>query len=79
MRRFFLLFFLPLTLLLSSCDRNKEEQAIDYETMVKLEEADEEWNSLQNLDEKHLAGDLLPDSQEIVLPNWVDVEPMNLD
>lgn len=62
---------LALPLLLTGCSEKQEEQEVDYEGMVMNEEK-AEWTSSPDQDGKHIAGELFPDPQEILLQEFPD-------
>ena len=68
---------LILPLLLAGCSTGKEEEEVDYDHMVKNEE-ECEWISAPNPDSKHVAGDLYPEPQEIIIQEGID-SPSPLD
>jgi hypothetical protein len=67
------LFFLLIFFLFLTCCTQKEEE-MDYESLVKEEECDDEWNSLDNLEGKNIAADLLPDPQEVLICETLELE-----
>ncbi len=62
---------LALPLLLAGCSEKQEEEVVDYEGMVMNEEKCE-WTSSPDQDGKHIAGELFPEPQEILLQEFPD-------
>jgi len=67
MKQFPVLFSVLVLLTTSSCTQKEEEQEPDYENMVMVDEADDEWTPGQERDEKAIA-DLDPQEFMILDP-----------
>ena len=66
MKRYFLVFALPLSLGLSACSQQEAVEEPDYDNMVMLDETDEEWMTDEEKDRKVIATDR-PDPQELII------------
>ncbi len=77
MRSVFLKGCLVFPLLLAGCGSQQDEEEVDYDHMVNNEE-EVEWTSGPDPDRKHLAGDVYPEPQEIIVEEGVDA-PSRLD
>lgn len=51
---------------LASCGSGPKEEAVDYDRIVK-DDKEAEWTSSPGVDGQHIAGDLFPDPQEIMI------------
>lgn len=65
------------SIFLTSCDSKPEDDEVDYDRMVKNEEA-VEWTSVPESDDKAIAGELFPEPQEVILHEDKDA-PSKLD
>ena len=54
--------------LVGLCACSQKEDEMDYDDLVKEEESEEEWVSLNNIEGRDIAFDLLPCPQEIFIP-----------
>lgn len=77
MKSLFLKGCLVLPLFLAGCDGKKEEEEVDYDRMVKNEE-ECEWTSGPESGGGHIAGDLYPEPQEVIIEEAIDA-PSRLD
>ncbi|HEY2810938.1 MAG TPA: hypothetical protein VGJ00_06075 [Rhabdochlamydiaceae bacterium] len=64
----FFIFLLPLCFF--SCTQKEEENLL--EDQVAQAQEDEEWNSLNNAEEKNIPLTLLPEPQEVALNEWLE-------